>query len=354
MDGKTNGAAICNSNYSLANMISVLLDFEIYRCTFRHFDNTRAGLPGHRPGAVLQPAGPRVQLQRHRHGPFAHRPQRLHLRRRLSPRPRQPLHAAMGQRRPRVAHEAQRPGLQRAGRREPLLQQHQLGEAEVPHVRAEPRPAGRYRQVARAIFPARVPRSISTRFTGRGRRPTARTPIAVRLVDVYGPDVTIKHNLVIEPEADAPFDATHNYVYHLGSGPQPGLGVDNNLVFRTWAEAGLVDTKTFLPSANSPARDAATGRIGYITKDHYNHQRYVGPAADVGPWRRKTLRASETGWRPGFSRNVGKEPPEKGIARKPPERRDSSGRLTFARSKPLLLLLPAARSSPRPWPCRCG
>ena len=40
VDGKTNGAAICNANYSLANMISVLLDFEIYRCTFRHFDNS--------------------------------------------------------------------------------------------------------------------------------------------------------------------------------------------------------------------------------------------------------------------------------------------------------------------------
>ncbi len=53
-------------------------------------------------------------------------------------------------------------------------------------------------------------------------------------------------------------------------------------MFRTWAEAGLVDTRTFMPSRKSPARDAATGRIDYITKDHYNHDRYVGAAADVG------------------------------------------------------------------------
>ncbi len=56
----------------------------------------------------------------------------------------------------------------------------------------------------------------------------------------------------------------------------------NNLVFRTWDEAGLVDTKTFMPSKTSPALDAATGRIDYITRDFYNHERYVGAAADVG------------------------------------------------------------------------
>ena len=79
-----------------------------------------------------------------------------------------------------------------------------------------------------------------------------------------------------------PFDTTHNYVYHLGAGPQRGLTVDNNLVFRTWAEAGLVDRKTFMPSTKSPVRDAATGRVGYITKDHYNHARHAGTPADAG------------------------------------------------------------------------
>jgi len=101
-------------------------------------------------------------------------------------------------------------------------------------------------------------------------------------VDVYGPDVTIKHNLVIEPEADVPFNPARNYVYHLGAGPQPGLTADNNLVFRTWAEAGLVDTKTFMPSGTSPVRHAATGRVGYIAKDYYSHDRYADGPADVG------------------------------------------------------------------------
>jgi hypothetical protein len=32
----------------------------------------------------------------------------------------------------------------------------------------------------------------------------------------------------------------------------------------------------------SPVRDAATGRIGYITEDHYHQDRYRGAAADVG------------------------------------------------------------------------
>jgi hypothetical protein len=58
--------------------------------------------------------------------------------------------------------------------------------------------------------------------------------------------------------------------------------VDNNRVFRTWAEAGLVDAKTFMPSAKSPVRGAASGWIGYIAKDHYHHDRNVAAAADVG------------------------------------------------------------------------
>lgn len=45
IDGKTEGAAICNLNYSLSNMISVVLDFEVSRCTFRHFDNTVQAFP---------------------------------------------------------------------------------------------------------------------------------------------------------------------------------------------------------------------------------------------------------------------------------------------------------------------
>ena len=71
-------------------------------------------------------------------------------------------------------------------------------------------------------------------------------------------------------------------MYHLGAGPQAGLVVDNNPVFPTWAEAGLTDTETFRPLKTSPARDAATGRIGHITEDHYHHDRYQGAAADVG------------------------------------------------------------------------
>ena len=101
-------------------------------------------------------------------------------------------------------------------------------------------------------------------------------------MDIYGPNVTVRHNLIIEPEADVPFDPKRNYVYHLGAGPQKGIVAENNLVFRTFAQAGLVDTKTFAPSPTSPVRDAASGRVGYILRDHLGRNRYVGAAADVG------------------------------------------------------------------------
>ena len=60
------------------------------------------------------------------------------------------------------------------------------------------------------------------------------------------------------------------------------INPDNNLVFRTWAEAGLVDTQTFMPSAKSPVRGAASGRMGYINTDHYHHEQYSGTVADAG------------------------------------------------------------------------
>ena len=110
----------------------------------------------------------------------------------------------------------------------------------------------------------------------------SKDPYSGQLVDVYGADVTIRYNLVIEPETDAPFDPKRNYVYQLGAGPQPGIVVENNLVLETAALAGLIDTVEFVPSRSSPARDAAKGSVEYITKDYYNHDRYQGAAADVG------------------------------------------------------------------------
>jgi hypothetical protein len=37
-----------------------------------------------------------------------------------------------------------------------------------------------------------------------------------------------------------------------------------------------------MPLKTSPVKDAATGRIGYITEDHHHRDRYQGAAADLG------------------------------------------------------------------------
>lgn len=104
------------------------------------------------------------------------------------------------------------------------------------------------------------------------------------LVDHYGEEmaITVKYNLVIEPEVDVPFDPKRNYVHVPGEQPQKGIVVENNQVYQTLAASGLVDAVKFVPSATSPAKDAATGRVDYITTDHDGNNRYEGAAADVG------------------------------------------------------------------------
>ena len=117
----------------------------------------------------------------------------------------------------------------------------------------------------------------------RSRRGTMTSdPYRGVLADIYAPDVTIKYNLIIDPECDAPFDPARNYAYLFGAGQQPGIVAEGNLIFRTWAEAGLSDQTGFVPSATSPVKDAAKGRIDFITTDHNGNDRYVGTAADVG------------------------------------------------------------------------
>ncbi|MGA2031338.1 MAG: hypothetical protein ABSG68_03710 [Thermoguttaceae bacterium] len=281
VDGKTDGAAICNSNYRLSNMISVLLDFEIYKCTFRHFDNAVQAFPViglercfnlvvHECtfsdiGMAESPIGHNVCIclagYVRAHGNRFTRqwgndvrvwPMKLN---------------ALGYNGPDAVNRFYN-NISWEKRKYPMYEHNHVPQADIDKC------SGYLSRTSSEIY-------FNTLYRSR-KAAGSKDPYCGTLVDVYGPDVTIKHNLVIEPEADAPFDSGRNYVCHLGAGPQSGLTVDNNLVFRTWAEAGLVDAKTFLPSQDSPARDAATGRIGYITRDHYNHDRYVGAAADVG------------------------------------------------------------------------
>ena len=281
VDGKTNGAAICNSNYSLSNMISVLLDFEVCKCTFRHFDNTRLAFPViglercfnldvHECtfsdiGMAESPIGHNVCIAvagyLHAHGNRFTRqwandvrvwPMKLN---------------ALGYNGSDAVNRFYN-NISWEKRKYPMYEHNHVRQADLDKCSG---------------YLSRTGSEICFNTLYRSRKAaSSKDPYCASLVDVYGPDVTIKHNLVIEPEADVPFDATQNYVYHLGAGPQPGLIVDNNLVFRTWVEAGLVDTKTFMPSAKSPVIGAAIGRICYITKDHYNHARYGDTSTAVG------------------------------------------------------------------------
>lgn len=281
VDGKTNGSAICNSNYSLSNMISVALDFEISRCTFRHFDNRVQAfsvidllrcfnLEVHECtfsdiGMAESPIGHNVCIAvagyvRAHGNRFTRQwandvrvwPMKLN---------------ALGYNGPEAVNRFYN-NISWEKRKYPMYEHNHVRQVDIDKC------LGNLSRAGSEIY-------FNTLYRSR-KAASSKDPYRATLVDVYGPDVTIKHNLIIEPEADAPFDPARNYVYHLGAGPQTGLTVDNNLVLRTWAEVGLVDTKTFTPSRKSPARNSATGRVGYITRDHYNNDRYVGAAADLG------------------------------------------------------------------------
>ncbi len=137
--------------------------------------------------------------------------------------------------------------------------------------------------LAKSKYLARTGSEIYFNTQYRSRKGTMTAdPYVGTLVDVYSPDVVIKYNLVIDPECDLPFDAARNYVYQLGTGPQPGVVVEGNRVYKTLAEAGLVDAVNFVPSKSSPVLDAVSGRVDFIATDHYGNERYVGAGADVG------------------------------------------------------------------------
>jgi len=56
----------------------------------------------------------------------------------------------------------------------------------------------------------------------------------------YMARVTIKHNLIIEPEADLPFDPARNHVITLARARNEACWAENNLVFGTLEQSGLV------------------------------------------------------------------------------------------------------------------
>ena len=282
VDGKVNGSAISSSDYQpVSNLKSVLLDFEIYRCTFRHFDNTKQAFPVigldkcfnlqvHECsfsdiGMAESPIGHNVcicgagyfkvfnnRFTRQWANDVRVWPMKLN---------------ALGYDGADAVNRFYN-NISWEKRKYPMYEHNH-----VPQTALE-NSAGFLSRTASEVY-------FNTLYRSR-KAASSKDPYVATLVDVYGPDVTIKHNLVIEPEADAPFDPARNHVYHLGAGPQRGVVAENNLVLKTLEQSGLVDAESFAPAPTSPARDAATGRVGYITTDHNNRERYAGAAADVG------------------------------------------------------------------------
>ncbi len=115
------------------------------------------------------------------------------------------------------------------------------------------------------------------------------------LVDIYAPGITVRYNLIIAPECDAPWnpgylllpdspvDLRSNYVYHVGTdlGSHPSVLVNNNQIFQNINDAALSDDSKFIPSKSSPVIGMA-GIVDYIRDDYYHRPRYRGLAADSG------------------------------------------------------------------------
>jgi hypothetical protein len=282
VDGKVNGAAISSSDWQpVSNLKSVLLDFEISRCTFRLFDNTKLAFPVigldkcfnlqvHECtfsdiGMAESPIGHDVcicgsgyfkvynnKFTRQWANDVRVWPMKLN---------------ALGYNGPEAVNQFYN-NISWEKRKYPMYEHNHVPQTSIDNA------SGYLSHTASEIY-------FNTLFRSR-KAASSKDPYLGVLVDVYGPAVTIKHNLIIEPEVDAPFNPTRNYVFHLGAGPQPGVVAENNPVFKTIELAALEDITSFMPAETSPARDAASGRITFITRDHYNRERYVGGAADVG------------------------------------------------------------------------
>ena len=282
VDGKTNGAAISNSDYaSVSNLVSVLLDFEIYRCTFKNFDNRAGAFPVigldkcfnlevHEStfsdiGMAKSPIGHNVCICgagyfKVHDNTFTRQwaddvrvwPMKLN---------------ALGYNGKDAVNRFYN-NLSWEKRKYAMYEHNAVPQADLD------KSSGRLSRTSSEVC-------FNTLYRSRTAA-DSKDPYCAPLVDAYGSDILIKHNLVIEPEADVPFDPARNYVYHIGTGDLSGIVAENNLVFKSWDLAGLADAVRFVPSRTSPAKDAATGRVDYISKDHYGNNRYVGAAADVG------------------------------------------------------------------------
>ncbi len=281
IDGKVNGHALTNTDYNIGNLKSVVLDFEVYKCTFRNFDNTLQAfgaiafdkcfnLQVHEcnfsdMGMAKSPIGHNVcivgagyfkvynnRFTRQWANDVRVFPMKLN---------------ALGYDGPEAVNRFYN-NISWEKRKYPMYEHNNVRQADLDKA------APWFSRTSSEVY-------FNTMYRSRIAS-DSKDPYRGTLVDVYSPEVTVKYNLVIDPESDMPWDPKRDYVCHLGSGPQKGVVIENNLVVKTLPEAGLADLETFVPTKTSPARNAATGRVSYITKDHYGNERYRGTTADLG------------------------------------------------------------------------
>lgn len=99
------------------------------------------------------------------------------------------------------------------------------------------------------------------------------------VADVYMPHVSVRYNVIANPEGDRPWDARRGYVTSLPQGPQKDLDTVGNRVYRTPWDA-RIDTATWTLATGSPLVDQLP--VSPDSADFHGAVRPQGLSYDLG------------------------------------------------------------------------
>ena len=291
MDGKTNGAAICNSNYSLSQHDIRAAGFRDLPMHVPALRQPHAGVPGHRLGEVLQPArstsarsatsawpSRRSATTSASRWPAIFQAHGNRFTRQWANDVRVwPMKLnALGYNGPDAVNRFYN-NISWEKRKYPMYEHNHVPQADIDKC------SGYLSRTASEIY-------FNTLYRSR-KAAGSKDPYCGTLGGCVRPgrhDQAQPGHRAGSRRAVRPGCGTTSTTW--AQARRTGLTVENNLVFRTWAEAGLVDTaRLSCRPEKSPARDAATGRIGYIREDFFHRDRYAGGAADLVPCRAVTV-----------------------------------------------------------------